>query len=347
MLELDHAPGRALHWEGQEWLFFSGTAYLGIPHDPVFRTYLEQGFARYGTHYGSSRLSNLRLAVYQQGEAFLSAYTGAEAALTLSSGSLAGQLLVHLLAETGELFFAPGVHPALWRGYPQPPARWESWQEQVLAASRMQGPPLILLSNSIDPLYAQTLDFSWLDGLGHEREIILVLDDSHGFGITGEQGAGIFTRVTPPSHVQLLVISSLSKAFGLPGGVILGAQAWIDRLWRSPYFGGASPMSPAYLAAFLQGQEHYALCREKLAANIDLFHKQLVTSQYPFQFIPGYPVFYTPQDQLADALEAHNIIISSFPYPTAQDPRLTRIVLSAAHTPEDILRLANVLKEVF
>lgn len=346
MFELDHAPGRALHWKGQEWLFFSGTAYLGIPHDPIFRTYLEQGFARYGTHYGSSRLSNLRLAVYQQGETFLSAYTGAEAALTLSSGSLAGQLLVNLLAEKGELLFAPGVHPALWRGYPQPPARWESWQEQALAASRMQGPPLVLLSNSIDPLYAQTLDFSWLDDLGQAREIILVLDDSHGLGITGQQGAGVYSSLRPPGHLQFLVISSLSKAFGLPGGVILGPQIWIDRLWNSPYFGGASPMSPAYLDAFLQGQDYYTQCRERLSANIQLFNQQLLSGDHTFQFIPDYPVFYTPQDQLADALEAKNIIISSFPYPTAQDPRLTRIVLSAAHTPEDILRLASVLQEV-
>ena len=52
---IDYLPNRTIHHDGREYLFFSGTAYLGIPQHPAFRQLLTDSIGRYGTTYGSSR----------------------------------------------------------------------------------------------------------------------------------------------------------------------------------------------------------------------------------------------------------------------------------------------------
>ncbi|MGV3588073.1 MAG: hypothetical protein ACO1OF_13795 [Adhaeribacter sp.] len=107
-------PGRTLTANGREYLYFSGTSYLGMSRNQKFQALLQEGFRQYGLNYSSSRLSNVQLAVFAETENYLATYTGAEAALTISSGLLAGQLVVQALAGSGTFIYAPRTHPALW-----------------------------------------------------------------------------------------------------------------------------------------------------------------------------------------------------------------------------------------
>jgi 7-keto-8-aminopelargonate synthetase-like enzyme len=108
-------PGRTLTVEGKEHLYFSGTSYLGMARNEVFAAYLQEGMKLYGTNYSSSRISNLKLQIFEQAEEYLARFTGAGAALTMSSGFLTGQMLVRLLENKGRFIYAPRTHPALWR----------------------------------------------------------------------------------------------------------------------------------------------------------------------------------------------------------------------------------------
>lgn len=65
------APGRILSLDGQDYLFFGGTAYLGLPTNPAFQEILIGNFRRWGTAYGSSRHSNVPLAAYEAAIVFL------------------------------------------------------------------------------------------------------------------------------------------------------------------------------------------------------------------------------------------------------------------------------------
>ena len=90
-------PGRTVTLDsGEDFLWFSGTDYLGMGSNEAFGAYLAEGFARYGTHYGSSRNGSLRLAVYEDAEESLATYADAPAALVVSSGMWAGQLVMNV-----------------------------------------------------------------------------------------------------------------------------------------------------------------------------------------------------------------------------------------------------------
>jgi len=344
MPALESPPGRTALVDGQSYLYFSGTAYLGIPAHPVFQAWVMEGFQRFGTNYGGSRLSSIRFGIYEEVEQKLAEVATAPAALTVSSGTLAGQLLVRMLAEKHEFYYAPGTHPALFQERAHTAKNWASWVQNCLHGvnnGQVQRP--VLLANSLDPLYAKSHDFSWLGELN--RPAILVLDDSHGMGITGKNGGGVYSALNIPEQLELLVVASLGKAFGVPGGVILGKPERLKQLRQSPFFGGASPVIPAYLYAFLQSEQLYADLRAKLQQRITQF-SDFATSSGQFSYITDYPVFYTQNDLLAEQLAEERILVSNFPYPTTDSPLITRIILNALHTHFDVTTLTESLPKL-
>lgn len=336
-------PGRTAIFNNEEWRYFSGTSYLGLSQNADFHHLIIEGLQKYGANFGGSRLSNIRLQIFEAAENHLAKWTGAEAALTISSGALAGQLVVKTLQNQGKFYFAPGVHPALFGEGDYSNLSFDHWTQFILEEAQNLKSPLILFSNTLDPLKAKSFDFDWIQQLPNHIPITIVLDDSHGFGITGESGAGILPALQIPENVEVIVVASLGKALSISGGVILSSKTFIQQIWQSPYFGGASPIAPAYLHAFLQAKELYKKQRQILFHNIEYF-KKATHSLDLFQTFDNYPVFYTLQNDLATFLQQHKILISSFSYPTAQSEHITRIVLNAAHISADLIELIDLLK---
>ncbi|WP_018479444.1 aminotransferase class I/II-fold pyridoxal phosphate-dependent enzyme [Pontibacter roseus] len=344
----DQLPGRTLVVNEEEFLFFSGTSYLGIPVNSEFRQHLLEGMARYGTNYSSSRNSNLQLQVFEEVEEYLARYTGAEAAFTMSSGYLAGQALVQTLQGSGHFIYAPNTHPALWRSTAdEVTGDYDAWVGPMLRNVQASGKThIILVCNSLDPLKARNHGFSWLSALPTDKQITLIVDDSHGFGVTGEDGAGIYAQLSARllPNMRLVVASSMGKALGIPAGVVLGDKELVDQLRRSHYFGGASPAIPAYLYAFLRCESVFREARVKLYANIAYFLKHLERPEQ-FSYFDRYPVFGVHQPGLAAFLQEHGVIISSFRYPTPADEPITRVILNSAHTEADLQRLTELIHQ--
>ncbi|WP_128545886.1 aminotransferase class I/II-fold pyridoxal phosphate-dependent enzyme [Larkinella soli] len=345
---IDHLPGRTILLDGREFLFFSGTSYLGIAQNPAFQALLAESLGRYGTMFGSSRNGNLRLGVYEEAEARLAAFAGAPAALTLSSGMMAGQVVVNWLRGQGYRFlYAPHTHPALWQQPVEalPTATFDEWAtrlpERVASAHSEK---LVIALNSLDAVRSVGYSFEWVRDLPADQEITLLVDDSHGLGVAGPEGSGIGSLIPHRPDVRLIVTASLAKAMGLPGGVVFAEPSVLKAIRETPFFGACSPIAPAYLDAFGRSGDLYAHAFRKLRQTVRRF-EEIVGNRGPFQHIPEYPVFYTPQDELYSFLLTKRILIYSFAYPSPTDKPNTRIVLSALHQPEDLETLADCLYE--
>ncbi|MFK7931872.1 MAG: aminotransferase class I/II-fold pyridoxal phosphate-dependent enzyme [Saprospiraceae bacterium] len=338
------APNRIVQIEQKEWLYFSGTAYLGVQQHPQFLQILAEQLQRYGSNFGGSRRSNVRFKIIETAEQLLAKITTAPAALTFSSGTLAGQILVQYLEQLQwSFYFAPQTHPAVWNAsFQSSNATFSDWTTEIIRIAEQHIPPLILLCNALDPLRCELMDFTWLWDLPQQQKYILVVDDSHGIGVTGRNGGGFYERIKVPDWVDLIVVASLGKAYGITGGVILGKKSHISALQQSAFFGGASPISPALLATFVDAQDLYQQQRAILKQRIAQF-STLPQLDTLFQYLNSYPVFYTRQAALAQHLEKQEIMISQFPYPSPTDDLITRVIISAAHTEADVDRLKNAL----
>ncbi|AUD04510.1 aminotransferase class I/II-fold pyridoxal phosphate-dependent enzyme [Spirosoma pollinicola] len=348
IFHIDQLPNRTIAHNGQEYLFFSGTAYLGIPQHPTFHRLMTESMYRYGTVFGSSRNGNVRIGVYEEAEAKLAARTGAEAALTLSSGMMAGQVIINWLrSQTASFLYAPHAHPALWHAptVTIPQLSFADWIDQLPDLVNALPPgPVAILTNSLDAVCSDYYNFEWVNNLPDNRPITLVVDDSHGLGVLNN-GRGIWPQIPRnPSRaggpICLLGTGSLAKGMGLPGGMVFGDADTIKTIRQTAFFGACSPMVPACLDAYLQADNLYAEGYERLQRNIQLAEELLLPTGL-FQHAEGYPVFFTEHDELYADLLQHSILIYSFAYPTAAHRANTRIVISAFHELEDIKRVTD------
>ncbi|MBG49643.1 MAG: 8-amino-7-oxononanoate synthase [Pseudozobellia sp.] len=343
-------PGRKLNLDGESYLYFGGTGYLGLQTNEEFQNLFIDNLKKYGTNYGASRKSNIQIDVFDKAEKLLSNIVGCERSLTLSSGYLAGQLMSQTFNNKyHQLFYAPNTHAALYQSKIRPYTTFTALNIAVrehLSTRNIKEIPVVFL-DAIDFSGCNYPKFEALQTLPLD-EVILVVDDSHGIGIVGQEGGGVYRSLLKLKPRELIVCCSLGKGYAIQGGAIFGNRQRLDALEKTAFFGGASPATPASIGTFIEAQDLYGVQRKLLKENIDYF-LLLLKHKKKFHYMADHPAFTFSDVQLTEYLEAHKIIVTSFPYPDEDAQLMSRIVLSAAHKKEDIghlLKCLNVLPEI-
>ncbi len=345
-IHLQSKINRTIFFEGREYLFFSGTSYLGIGSVAEFEELVKSGTEKYGLNHGLSRINNVRLTVYDQFETFFAAKGEAEKALVYSSGYLAGYAAITYLKKNADrILVAPDTHPAVLPDelVPNPHQSFADWKRDCLNLCYELPPQRVLiLANAVDALKPAIHNFAWVSELPRKHDYSLLIDDSHAFGVIGKEIFRTYSQ-WKSLPVNLLVSGSLGKALCLPAGIILGNQRTLQGLEQDRIFRSASPPPPGYLMAFLEGQNIYQERMRKLGSNIQYF-SGLMEGIGNFSGENGFPITSFRDGNLVNELKKNAIIVSSFSYPTEKDPTVNRIVLAAHHEEVDIFQLWSQLK---
>jgi len=341
-MTVEEFPDRILRIEGTEYLYFGGTNYLGITTNTDFQSLLFESIKKWGTAYGSSRNSNIQLSVYSTAEKLLAKTSGTQSALTVSSGMLAGKLVVeHLSKTTDSLFHFPNTHPALLSASSFPIIENGKLHPKIFDATISK---ITILGDAIPSLEVKPIDFSILLEMPKEKQITLVLDESHSIGILGNKGEGLLSAIAPPNIHRKIGIASLGKAFGLSGGVIVGDNAFIAEIRNQDAFISASGMNPAFLETYSKAQELYQIQLQKLRQNLHYINTHFINRDR-FKFHADYPILYFEGQVVSKKLLENKIITTSFKYPTSSGI-LNRIVITANHTEDDLDQLLSQLNSI-
>lgn len=345
IFNLEQKIDRLIHYDGKTFRYFSGTAYLGMGMLPEFQEQVILGIERYGLNHGQSRGNNVRLQVFEDFESHFAQAAKSESAVVMSSGYLAGSAaLQNLSQQASQIWVAPDTHPAILPQdlTPDPRQFFDDWKAECLEKSAELAPQKILiLGNAVDPLTSIIHEYSWLAEIGEKHKLSLLIDDSHAFGVVGNGLFGSYASLKS-LPAEVVVSGSLGKGLGLPAGIILCSEEIKKKIIGLRIFGGASPGPPGYLQAFLKSQKLYQEQKAKLSTNILDFHRRISTISQ-IQGSMDYPVFIYSSDSWVEKLEQGGFITSSFPYPTSQDPRINRIVISGFHLSKDLESLGNEL----
>lgn len=347
-INLQQRLGRFISVGKREYLFFSGTSYLGIDQDPHYQAILFDCIRRYGFNHGLSRVNNVRLSVFEQFEKFFAKYSKAEAAAVFSSGYLAGiSAWQYLYPLADQCWVAPDTHPAILPSALKPDFQLNfiQWKKQCLElADALPSQSLLILGNAVDPLKAEVHDYAWINEISRKHRVTLLIDDSHAFGVLGKSLFGTYSLHANPSF-DLVVSGSLGKGLAMPAGIVLGKSEVIKSIKAQPIFTGASPGSPANLQAFLESQEIYKAQARKIRDFSAIFHQE--TRDLPtLKGSPEFPVFIYKNSDWAAQLEKRGLITSSFSYPNPDSPKINRIVISAAHTLWDLMAMNEAIHEL-
>lgn len=348
---IDSFPGREVILNNRKYLYFGGTSYLGLQSDKSFKRIYIQNIKKYGTNYGASRKSNVRFSIFGKAEKYLSAMAGSEACITLSSGYLAGQFVSHYFNTSSySLFYAPNTHSALNlppttnQTETKPYTTFETLNSAVHEhVSKENSTTPIVLLDSIDFSACNYPNFEGLQLLPLDK-VIIIVDDSHGIGVVGPNGGGVYQKLKSLRPKELMVCCSLGKGFGIQAGAVFGSTERINQLINTDFFGGASPAAPASMASLIDCDHIFSNKRNQLQKNIQFFLNGLEHKER-FLFMENHPAFSILDSKLIPFLEAHNIILSNFNYPSEDSDTMSRIVISANHHKKDILTLSTLVNK--
>ncbi len=192
--------------------------------------------------------------------------------------------------------------------------------------------------------------------LAEAHDALVMVDDSHAIGFTGERGAGTPELLGVEGRVHL-TSGTFGKALGgASGGYITGPQAVVDMLRQRarPYLFSNS-LAPCIVNATLtaldllqQGGE----LREQLAANTAYFRQRIVDAG--FDVIEGtHPIvpIMTGDARLAQQLAAelmrHGVYVTAFSFPVVPEGKArVRTQMSAAHSREQLDRAIDAFTAV-
>ncbi|OXG07407.1 7-keto-8-aminopelargonate synthetase-like enzyme [Flavobacterium araucananum] len=338
-MNVNQFPDRIIEIDQEHYLYFGGTAYLGLPANKDFQELVIKNIRNWGTTYGSSRSANIKLTAYENGEAFLARHIKAESAVTVSSGMLAGKLVIaQLNTDTDCFFYFTDIHPAI-KTNSLPLFLNDDINPRLLNPKPER---ITILADGVPSFQTKAIDLSVLAKIPAHKEITLLVDESHSFGILGTNGCGIYSEINLPLKRKIMV-SSLGKAFGLNGGVIASDALFINQIKNLETFVSAAGMNPAFVQTIADASELYKIQHKKLLENLNYIDQKLIKND-TIKFDKSYPLIYLKDDNMIEILKANKIIIASFKYQENSN-NLNRIVITANHLHEDLDKLVNILNE--
>jgi 7-keto-8-aminopelargonate synthetase-like enzyme len=186
------------------------------------------------------------------------------------------------------------------------------------------------------------------------KQALVLVDDAHGAGVVGPTGKGS-PEFTGAQRRRLVQTMTLSKAFGVYGGVVLCSRKLRQQIVnRSHCFIGSTPLPlPLVNAALTAIRLHRtgAELRRRLRRNVARVCSALRAAGVAVPdgagaVVPIYPRSTRHASALRRALLAAGIYPSFIKYPSGPATGYFRFVISSAHTPAQLDNLSGVLGRV-
>ncbi len=331
-----------------EVLNFCANNYLGLANHPKVVEAAKRGLEKYGYGMASVRFICGTQDVHKELELRLSRFLGTEDTLLYSSCFDAnGGLFETLLGEEDAIISDALNHASIIDGVRLSKAqrlRYANNDMPDLEARLVEakGARVRLIATdgvfSMDGILA---NLKAICDLADRHQALVMVDDSHAVGFTGEMGRGTHEANGVMGRVDLIT-GTLGKALGgASGGYISGRRemiAWLRQRSRPYLFSNTLAPSIAYATlAVLDLLESSAELRAKLRANSAHFRAGM--SALGFNLVPGqHPIIPVMlgdaklATEMADKLLAEGIYVIGFSFPVVpKGAARIRTQISAAH----------------
>ncbi len=357
---LDSPQAEHIVANDKQYLSFCSNDYLGLANHPKLIATMQQAAGDSGVGSGASNLITGHHRYHDELEKKLAKFVGMPAALVFSTGYMANIGVVSALMGRDDAVFCDKLnHACLNDGAILSRAEFQRFAHNDVAALEK----LLKVSKAKHKLIAVDAVFS-MDGdiapipdylrLCEQYDAYLYIDDAHGFGVLGEHGKGSLSHFKVKSP-RIIMMATLGKAAGVAGAFVAGEQVVIDYLIQKArsyvYSTPAPPALSATLAASVslieQGddlREHLRHLIQTLKGNLKLKKWQLMPSETAVQPL----VVGSNQAALAlsEYLQKQGILVPAIRPPTVPvNTARLRISLSAAHSEQDVIKLAHAINE--
>jgi glycine C-acetyltransferase len=351
---LSSPQGAWLVVDGAEVLNFCSNNYLGLANHPKVVARAKAAIDEMGIGPSAVRTIAGTMNLHLDLEQKLAAFKGVEAAITFQCGFNANLAAIPALISKEDVIYSDELNHA-----------------SIIDGCRLSGAKVIRFSHTdpadlraqieanqdagyrrsmiiTDGVFSMDGDVAPLDELcriAEEYDYLLMVDDAHGEGVLGKGGRGIVDHFGLHGKVDVEV-GTLSKAFGVMGGVVAGKRVivdWLTQRGRPFLFSSAMtvPDTAACLAAVELLEESTELV-DRLWSNTDYFKREMQGLGFDTggSTTPITPVMLgeaTLAQNFSRRLFEEGIFAMAIGYPTVPHGKARiRVMISAAHAKTDL-----------
>jgi 8-amino-7-oxononanoate synthase len=252
---LESAVGAEIVVDGQRYINFAGSSYLGLSGRPETVAAGVAALRESGSGYQFPRHHGIATRAHQDVESEAAAFFATQAAIYLASGYYFGLVAIASVRDDFDaIFFDELCHYSLREAIAAsglPSHSYRHLDVEDLATNlkrhlRAQHMPLIVT----DGMYSTFGEIAPLDELARVMapyDGCLLVDESHSFGVLGQSGRGAVEHHRL-ADASILSGGSLCKAFGGSGGIIPAQLTEIEACRSTPAGRGAAAGLPANAA---------------------------------------------------------------------------------------------------
>lgn len=205
--------------------------YLGLSQHPQVLDGGIEALRTWGAGAGGSRLVTGNTELHEEFETALAAFVGAESALVFSSGYTANLGAVVALSGPGSLLVSDALtHASLVDACRLSRARVTVTPHRDVdavdaALSARSEDRAVVLTESVFSTDGALAPLRELHAVCRRHGALLLVDEAHGLGVRGPGGQGLLYEAGVVGAPDVVMTTTLSKALGSQGGVVLGPEA--------------------------------------------------------------------------------------------------------------------------
>ena len=229
---IDPAIPTHIRVNGQACINFCSNDYLGLATHADIRRAMSAAAERYGVGSGAAHLVTGHSPEHHALEEELAEFVGREKALLFSTGHMANLGVASALLTRSDAVVEDRLnHASLLDAGLASGAQFtryahgnmnELQQKLVDSTARRK----LVMSDGVFSMDGDIAPLNMLGNICQQQQAILMVDDAHGEGVLGRGGRGIVDHFGLHGKVDVEV-GTLSKAFGVVGGVVALVVAWL------------------------------------------------------------------------------------------------------------------------
>jgi len=267
---LDSPQGAWIVVDGKRVLNLCSNNYLGLASDKRIRAAAVAAVKKYGVGPGAVRPISGNLALHMEAESKLAQFKGAEAALLLQGGFVANIVAIQTIVGKEDIVISDALNHAsiidairlaqVERKMIYKHRDMTDLESRLREARKLQKKPrsdgrkplILIVTDGVFSMDGDIAPMPAIVRLAKKYGAVTMVDDAHGEGVLGN-GRGIVHHFKLHGKLDIEV-GTLSKAFGVLGGVIAGKRKLIDyyRQKGRPYL-FSTGLTVADTAAILEG----------------------------------------------------------------------------------------------
>ena len=347
------AQGARLIVDGKDVLNFCSNNYLGLANHPKVVEAAKAATKKYGVGPAAVRSIAGTTDLHLELEKRLARFKGAEDVITFQSGFAANLGTLAALVGKEDVIFSDRLnHASIIDGSRLSGARIVPYDhnsaatlEAVIQENAGTYRRALIVTDGVFSMDGDIAPLPAMYEVVKKHDIMFMVDDAHGEGVLGKGGRGIVDHFGLHGKVDI-EIGTLSKAFGVVGGLVAGDKViveWLRQRGRPFLFSSAvtAPDAAACIAAIDLLEASTELV-DKLWDNARYFKAEMKKLGFDtgVSETPITPVMLGEAplaQQFSRDLFENGVFAMSIGFPTvAKGKARIRVMISAAHDRDDL-----------